>query len=110
MITVQKVGAADNLDVLAGTDLENIPLEGQLDIWIVATGADTVYTVTAPGQETPIRNQTVPQKAAALINTNDDNVVSIPVYQGKYILAIDITAASTWAVCVIFRSLAELGL
>ncbi len=86
---------ADNADVLAGTDLENIPGIGNLDVFVVSDQADTLVTITAPGQATPVRAQAAIVKTVANIDVTSDIPISLDVFGGKYIIAIDEQTAAT---------------
>ena len=54
-IVVEVVAAADNTDLLAGTDLESIPLGGVLTIFGASTLGDTTITVTGPNMQAVVR-------------------------------------------------------
>lgn len=108
MIQVIKTVTADDPDILNGTDLENIPGGlGQLDIFSASDAADTVMTITAPAQETPVRNQLIQEKTNSLISLQDDLPTSIPTIGGKYTIAVDITAAAVVKIIAIWRTAAE---
>jgi len=110
MIQVVKTIAADNGDVLAGTDLENIPGSGQLDIFVASDADDDTITVTAPGQGTPIREQLIQEKSASLISLQDDLPISIPTIGGKYNVAINVTSGTVIKIIAIWRTLTEVML
>jgi len=110
MIEIIKQLSADNVDVLAGTDLENIPGYGQLDIFACSSQADTTITVRKPGGETVLPTQLLQQKTNAVISLQDDLPTSIPCEGGRYVIAVDITTAASVNVVVVFRDLADFGL
>lgn len=110
MIIVQVSGTADNNDALSGTDLENIPQGGQLDLFATSTAIDTLLTITGPGQQPIVRARPVQQKTVAINSLQDDVPFSIPVSQGgHYVVTLDIQTAGTFALTAIWRSAAELG-
>lgn len=114
MITVSLTFAADNTDCLNGTDLENIPEDGALDIYMASTQADTEVTLTAPGGDTPIRKQTLQLRTNAVISLSDDVPISVPVNKGKFIVDLNIVTGATVRMIAIFRTeeeaLADMGL
>jgi len=110
MIIVQVSGTADNTDALAGTDLENIPAGGQLDVFATSTAIDTLLTIVGPGQQPIVRARPVQQKTVAINSMQDDVPYSVPVSQGgHYVVDMNIQTAGTFAVTAIYRSAAELG-
>jgi len=110
MIIVQVTGTADNTDALSGTDLENIPAGGQLDIFGTSTAIDTLMTITGPGQQPIVRARPLQQKTTAYNSLQDDVPFSVPVSQGgHYVIDINIQTAGTFALSAIYRSAAELG-
>ena len=99
----QKVGTADNTDVLAGTALDSLEAGGQLDIYAVASGADTVMSITGPDSE-PIATAINVASQARAPSIQDDTPFSLATRTGgHYTLSIDITAASTWQVICVYR-------
>jgi len=110
MIIVQRAITADNSDHLAGTDLANIPSDGQLDVYIASTQNDTTITITGPGQEPIVRASAVLLRTNGMPLLKDDYPISIPVFQGAhYVVNIDIVTAATVGVIYIYRSLDELS-
>jgi len=101
-IVVIKDIAADNTDVLAGTDLENIPGIGNLDVFVVSTQADTIFTITAPGQATPLREQLAQLKTNAVVSQTDDMPVSLDCFGGRYIISVNIVTGATVKCMVVF--------
>lgn len=109
MIIVSSTVTADNTDLLAATDLANIPRDGQLDIFIASTQNDTTLTITGPGVEAPIRTQKLQLRTNGMPLLSDDLPISIPVTQGAhYILNLDIVTAATANMIAIWRGLEEL--
>jgi len=110
MIQVIKQLTADNADILAGTDLENIPAYGQLDIFAGSSAADTKFSVRKPGAETLLAAQLLQLKANGVVSLQDDIPMSLPCFGGRYILDLDVTGAATVNIVVIFRDLADFGI
>ncbi len=109
MITVQRVLTADDTDALAGTDLANIPDDGQLDVFIASTQNDSVFSLTGPGTEPVARLIRVMQRTNGMPSLQDDVPYSVPVTTGHYVLNIDIVTAATVSFVATYRSIAELA-
>lgn len=113
-IIVNKDITADNADVLSGTDLENVPGMGVMAIYAKSTQADHTITITAPGQETPIRAQLIQKLADAVVSKADDEPIAIETIGGKYNISVDVVAAGTTKLLVIWytpeEALAEAGI
>lgn len=104
MIVVSSTITADNTDILSGTDLANIPGDGQLDIFIASTQNDTVYSITGPGNEPIARLQKAQLRTNGMPIMSDDLPLTLLVSQGgHYVINIDIVTAATVNVIVIFR-------
>lgn len=98
---------ADDTDVLAGTDLDSLEGEGQLDVFAISTQADTLMTITAPGMEAPARAVELPQETRA-IRPNDDIPYTLPLAMGGHVtIAIDIVTAATVQFMAIYRKEGE---
>ena len=108
-IQVIKTFTADTSDALAGTELENIPGPGQLDIFVVSTADDTYFTVHLPGGETPVRNQLAQKKTDAQISLTDDIPVNLATPGGRVVIEIDINTAATVKLLVNYTDLEELA-
>lgn len=111
MIIVETVLSADNTDVLAGSDLANIPEGGVLMIRAASTQQDTDITITGPGSEPVARNIPMILRANAEIRQQDDPSFQIPVTQGgRYVINVDVVTAATVRVSATFADLEDLGL
>jgi hypothetical protein len=108
MISVQRFFTADDTDVLANTDLANIPGPGQLDLFIASTQNDTVFTFTGPGAEPIARLIRVEQRTNGQPSLIDSSPFSVAVDTGHYTLNVDIVTAATVGVIAHYRSLGEL--
>lgn len=95
MIQVIKQISADNADVLAGTDLENIKESGILELYAASSQADTELTVTSSGEGTPVRKQVLQQKTNGVVSLSDDIPLTVPVSVGKYIVDVNIVTGAT---------------
>lgn len=105
MICVTKTITADDTDILASTDLANVPAEGQLDVFIASTQNDTLFTITGPGNETIIRNQKVQLRTNGMPSMDTDLPLSFGVLSGgHYFLDVNIQTAATVNVLVIHRN------
>jgi hypothetical protein len=85
MLAASVYFAATTPNLVANTDIQSAPEDGVLLLQIVATQVDWTFSVSA-GNDTPIRNQKVPFKAAATVNQNDDPVTTLPVLAGQQIV------------------------
>lgn len=111
MLNNRQFLTADNTDVLSGTDLANIPSDGQLDLFIASTQNDTQVTITGPGIEPAGRLIRVEQRTNGQPSTADSVPYSLPVTQGgHYVINVDIVTAATVGFEAVYRSLEELGL
>ena len=94
---------ADDADVLAGTQLDTLQEGGQLDIYILSSQADTLYSLFGPGNEPLVTNAEVPNETRAP-RVNDDTPHTLVVMKaGHYTLDINIVTAATVIVLIIFR-------
>ena len=94
---------ADDADVLAGTDLDQLEADGQLDIFALSTQADTILNIRGPNNEPLVVNGEVPQETRA-IRPNDDTAFSLAVRNaGHYTLDVNIVTAATVQVLAVYR-------
>lgn len=102
-IVVEAVIAADNTDVLAGSDLESIPLGGVLTIFGASTVGDTTITVTGPNMQAVVRAMPLTLRASSEIRQDQDVPFVVPVSRaGKYIINIDVVTAATVRIRAIY--------
>jgi len=98
-VDVDVVITADNTDVLAGTDLDQIPANGVLVILACSTQQDTGLTITLPGGagvQAPMRGIPITMRANAEIRQDQDPQLVLPILQGGHAtLNADITTAAT---------------
>jgi len=71
MIVVRQNLATDNTDVLAGTQLDQVPQPGTFTIYAASSVLDTLATVSL-GQDTIINGQALPLRANGEPNINED--------------------------------------
>jgi len=111
MILVRTVITADNIDVLDGTDLANIPGDGVLTVMAASSQADTLMTITGPGSEPVVRARALPLRTNGQPLASDDIGLSIPVIQGgHYVINVDIVTAATAVIVAIYYDLGDLGM
>lgn len=104
MIVVQRVISADNTDVLSGTDLAQIPGNGQLDLYIASSQADTVFSISGPANEPLVRLQTAVLRTNGVPSLQDDVPLSLLAIQGgKYVINVDVVTAASVGIVAIFR-------
>jgi len=102
IIHVEVTGAADNPDILAGTQLDQPGVPGVYTIWAVSTVNDTLITLTLGGQQlttgTPIVLRAGPE-----IRENED-----PFFQmlsrtgGRPVININVQTAASYRVRIKF--------
>lgn len=93
----------DDVDVLAGTALDQLEAGGQLDLFVMSTQADTVLTITGPDAEPIALSIEVPQETRAL-RPADDLPFSLPLLSGgHYTVNVDIVTAATVQFIAIYR-------
>lgn len=108
MIQVTGIVAADNTNVLNGTDLQSAPGPGVVIVWCASSAADTRVTFTAPPR-VAMRNVLVHLRTNGVPLCSDDSPVAIAVSGGEQIaLQVDITAAATVGYVVKFIPQSEL--
>jgi len=111
MIIVESVLTADNTDVLAGTDLANIPSLGGLSVFAASTVLDTLLSITGPGSEPVVRLRPILLRANAEVRQDEDVSFQVPVVQGgRYVINVDVVTAATVRIRAIFEDLRDLGL
>lgn len=94
---------ADDVDVLAGTALDQLEAGGQLDVFLLSTQADTVFTLTGPDNE-PIAVAIEVAQETRAIRPTDDVPLSLPVLSGGHFTAnVDIVTAATVQFLAIYR-------
>lgn len=109
MIIVKKTFTATNADLLAGTDLNAIPEDGQLDIYQASSQNDWTETITGPGNEPVVNAQKIEQRTNGMVLLKDDLPISILVSQGgHYIVNTTVVTAGTGNLIVIYRRMSEL--
>jgi len=109
MIVVQKTITADDSDVLASTDLSNIPGAGVLEVFIASTQNDTVFTFTGPGNEPIVRLQKVMLRTNGMPVIKDDvPYTAIVIQGGHYVLNVDIVTAATVSIIANYTPADEL--
>jgi len=98
-VDVDQVLAADDADVLAGTDLDQIPNNGVLVILGASTQQDTTMTITLPGVsgiQAPMRTIPLTMRANAEIRQDSDPQLVLPIRQGGHAtLNVDVVTAAT---------------
>lgn len=109
MIVVTVVGTATNTDLLANTDMANVPADGILEIFAAATQNDHTLTVTGPGAEPVIRSSKIQLRSNGMVSLKDDIPMVIPVFQGgHYIVNHTVVTAGTFGYVFIFTPIDEL--
>lgn len=95
MITVTSVLTSDNTDVLAGTQLDQVPSPGIFQVLAASTQNDTEITITL-GKDTIIATRRLPQRSNGVPNDSDDRAFIIASPGGvRPVININIVTAAT---------------
>lgn len=76
MIQVRQVLAADNTDILAGTQLDQVPRSGSFTIYAASTVLDSLVTVSL-GPDTIINAQALPLRTNGEPSLNEDAPIAV---------------------------------
>jgi len=102
MIAVRRFLTADNTDLLAGTDLDNVPVDTRMLIYAASTQIDTTVTLTVPGIQAPLNANPLLIRAGPELRQDEDLVTAFTVAQnGHVVVAIDVVTAATVVVLVV---------
>lgn len=94
----------DDTDVLAGTNLDQLEAGGQLDVLIVSSQADTLFSLSGPDNEPIVQASEVPFEATRALRPTQDLVMSLVVVSGgHYTLDVNIVTAATVQLMAIYR-------
>ena len=94
---------ADDTDVLAGTQLDQLEAGGQLDILALSTQLDTLMTIIGPDNEPIAYDIEIPSETRA-IKPGDDLSFSLAVRTGgHYTISVDIVTAATVQFMAVYR-------
>jgi len=97
-----------NTDRLAGTDLENAPSPGVVDIWVASSLGTAIVTIVAGG-ENIVRAQSVPLRANGVPQMSDDPpTAQILVTGGEKIVVNVGGTVGSYSVLAIFTPIDEL--
>lgn len=98
---------ADNTDILAGTNLDNLEAGGQIDFLLISTQADTLISIGGPDAEPIVDGSQIPQETRAL-RPGEDLAFSLPLATGgHYTVALDIVTAAIVQFMAIYRKLGK---
>jgi hypothetical protein len=94
---------ADDADVLAGTQLDTLQEGGQLDVFLLSSQPDTLYSIFGPGNEPIVTNAEVMNETRSP-RPNDDTPHTLVIMKaGHYTLDINIVTAATVILLAVFR-------
>lgn len=101
MIQVNSVLGATNLDVLAGTQLDQVPGPGVFSIWAASTVNDSTMSVTL-GADTLINAAPLPLRVSGVPNLDEDVpvLVSSPGGVRPVISVTEVSAMSSYVIVV----------
>lgn len=94
---------ADDADVLGGTQLDTLQAGGQLDVFILSTQADTLFSIFGPGNEPLVTAAEVAQETRAP-RPNDDTPFTLVIGKsGHYTVDVNIQTAATVQLLAVYR-------
>ena len=102
IITVEDTIVADDLDFLAGTQLDQPGQAGVYTVWIASTVGDTLLTITLGGQSIT-NNAVVTLRANSEIRENEDTFFQmLSVTGGRPVINVNIVTAAVVRIRVKF--------
>ena len=102
MIAVRRFLTADNTDLLAGTDLDNVPVATRMLVYGASTQIDTTMTLTVPGSQAPLIANPLVIRAGPELRQDEDLVVAFTVAQnGHVVINIDVVTAATVVILIV---------
>jgi len=104
LILVRQNLTADNTDVLAGTQLDQVPSAGQFAVYGASTVLDSLVTISL-GDLTIINAQAMPLRANGEPNINEDVPLAVLDTPGgvRPVINIDEQTAATMVLIIIFE-------
>jgi len=99
--TVIVVDTSADTDALAGSDLEFVPEEGTLEIFMASTVNTATVTATV-GPENIVRGQAIPLRANGVPNSEEDPPIVVGEFEGgeKIVINIGGTTGSVFTMAV----------
>lgn len=94
---------ADDTDVLAGTALDQLEAGGQLDLFLVSTQADTLFSLRGPGNAPIAENIEVPNETRTIDTQKDVPFQLVVPTGGHYTVDVNIVTAATVQLSAIYR-------
>lgn len=94
---------ADDVDVLAGTALDQLEAGGQLDVLVLSTQADTLLTITGPDNEPIAIAVEIPQETRAIRPSDDLSMSLVVVTGGHFTIDVNIVTAAVVQFMGIYR-------
>lgn len=102
VVTVRVTGAADNADVLAGTQLDQPGQPGVYTIWLASTQLDTLVTISLGGQQITTATPVV-LRAGPEIRENEDSFFQmVSPSGGRPLINVNVQTAATFVVQIKF--------
>lgn len=103
LIQVNQLLAATDLDVLAGTQLDQVPRPGVFRVWAASTVGDSTMSVTL-GADTLINGQVLPLRANGVPDIDADVPILVPSPGGvRPVVSVTEVTAMTAMVIVVFQ-------
>lgn len=102
VVTVRVTGAADNADILAGTQLDQPGQPGVYTIWLASTQLDTLVTISLGGQQITTATPIV-LRAGPEIRENEDSFFQmVSPSGGRPLINVNVQTAATFVVQIKF--------
>lgn len=103
MIQVNALLAATNTDVLAGTQLDQVPRPGVFRVWAASTVGDSTMSITL-GQDTLINDVVLPLRTNGVPDINSDVPVLVQSPGGvRPVIAVTEVSAMSAMIIVVFQ-------
>jgi len=104
MILVRQVLSADNTDVLAGTQLDQVPNAGSFTVYGASTVLDSLVTISL-GADTLINGQALPLRTNGEPSINADLPIAVIESPGgvRPVINIDEVTAMSATIVVLFE-------
>jgi len=108
VITVRVSGAADNADILAGTQLDQPGQAGVYTIWLASTQLDTLVTISLGGQQITTATPVVLRAGPEIRENEDAFFQMVSPSGGRPLINVNVQTAATFIVQIKFIPAAAL--
>jgi len=102
IVTVRVTGAADNADMLAGTQLDQPGQPGVYTIWLASTQLDTLVTISLGGQQITTATPVVLRAGPEIRENEDPFFQMVSITGGRPLINVNVQTAATFVVQIKF--------